>query len=227
MKRLLCLLAALAVLLPRGHAAEPRCVALTFDDGPSGALTERLLGGLAARGVHATFFLCGYRIDLYPELAARIAAEGHETGTHGDTHSYFTSMSRAEVCRDLAEARRKLMEATGRAPTLLRPPGGLYDAAVLQQTACADLPVILWSVDPEDWRVHDADAVTAHILRHAEPGSVILMHDLTDSSVTAALRVIDALQAQGYEFLTVFLNIILRKRFSVFLCFCKRVEVEV
>ena len=75
--------------------------------------------------------------------------------------------------------------------------------------------------------MHDADAVTAHILRHAEPGSVILMHDLTDSSVTAALRVIDALQAQGYEFLTVFLNIILRKRFSVFLCFCKRVEVEV
>ena len=180
MKRLLCLLAALAVLLPRGHAAEPRCVALTFDDGPSGALTERLLDGLAARGVHATFFLCGYRIDLYPELAARIAAEGHETGTHGDTHSYFTSMSRAE-----------------------RPPGGLYDAAVLQQTACADLPVILWSVDPEDWHVHDADAVTAHILRHAGPGSVILMHDLTDSSVTAALRVIDALQAQGYEFLTV------------------------
>ena len=153
--------------------------------------------------MHATFFLCGYRIDLYPELAARIAAEGHETGTHGDTHSYFTSMSRAEVCRDLAEARRKLMEATGRAPTLLRPPGGLYDAAVLQQTACADLPVILWSVDPEDWHMHDADAVTAHILRHAEPGSVILMHDLTDSSVTAALRVIDALQAQGYEFLTV------------------------
>ena len=95
------------------------------------------------------------------------------------------------------------MEATGRAPTLLRPPGGLYDAAVLQQTACADLPVILWSVDPEDWRVHDADAVTAHILRHAGPGSVILMHDLTDSSVTAALRVVDALQAQGYEFLTV------------------------
>lgn len=153
MKRLLCLLAALAVLLPHGHAAEPRCVALTFDDGPSGALTERLLDGLAARGVHATFFLCGYRIDLYPELAARIAAEGHETGTHGDTHSYFTSMSRAEVCRDLSEARRKLMEATGRAPTLLRPPGGLYDTAVLQQTACADLPVILWSVDPEDWRV--------------------------------------------------------------------------
>ena len=205
MKRLFCLLSALALLLLPVHAAQPpqQYLALTFDDGPSGALTERLLDGLAARGVHATFFLCGYRIDLYPELAARIAAEGHETGTHGDTHSYFTSMSRAEVCRDLSEARRKLMEATGRAPTLLRPPGGLYDTAVLQQTACADLPVILWSVDPEDWRVHDADAVTAHILRHAEPGSVILMHDLTDSSVTAALRVIDALQAQGYQFLTV------------------------
>ena len=102
MRRLLCLLAALAVLLPRGHAAEPRCVALTFDDGPSGALTERLLDGLAARGVHATFFLCGYRIDLYPELAARIAAEGHETGTHGDTHVFHFH----EPCRGLPRSCR-------------------------------------------------------------------------------------------------------------------------
>ena len=177
-------------------------MALTFDDGPSARLRSACWTGLPHAACMqrsfsaATGSIC---IRSWP----RIAAEGHETGTHGDTHSYFTSMSRAEVCRDLAEARRKLMEATGRAPTLLRPPGGLYDTAVLQQTACADLPVILWSVDPEDWRVHDADAVTAHILCHAEPGSVILMHDLTDSSVTAALRVIDALQAQGYEFLTV------------------------
>ena len=125
MKRLLCLLAALAVLLPRGHAAEPRRVALTFDDGPSGALTERLLDGLAARGVHATFFLCGYRIDLYPELAARIAAEGHARDRHARRARIRVSLpsSRAEVCRDLAEARRKLMEATGRAPTPPAPAG--------------------------------------------------------------------------------------------------------
>ena len=78
MKRLLCLLAALAVLLPRGHAAEPRCVALTFDDGPSGrAYPERLLDGACrTRRVMATFFLCGYRIDLYPELAAQHRRRG-------------------------------------------------------------------------------------------------------------------------------------------------------
>ena len=94
-------------------------------------------------------------------------------------------------------------QAPLRAPTLLRPPGGLYDTAVLQQTACADLPVILWSVDPEDWRVHDADAVTAHILRHAEPGSVILMHDLTAHSVSCAMTFIDTMCARGFAFCTV------------------------
>ena len=82
MKRLLCLLAALAVLLPRGHAAEPRCVALTFDDGPSGALTERLLDGLAARGVHATFFLCGYRIRSWPRASPPRDTRPARTATH-------------------------------------------------------------------------------------------------------------------------------------------------
>lgn len=204
MKRWTCILLLCALLVLPVRAEEPtRYIALTFDDGPSGRFTERLLDGLAARGVKATFFLCGYRIDQYPTLTARIAEEGHEIGTHGDRHKFFTQLSREEVCADLAAASEKIRAATGSEPTLLRPPGGLYDAKILRQTVCADLPIILWSVDPEDWHCFDCDSVTRRIVRKAKDGDIILMHDMTDSSVDAALRVIDTLQAEGYVFVTV------------------------
>ena len=204
MKRWICvvLLCTLCLLPVRAGEAE-RYLALTFDDGPSGRFTARLLDGLAERGVKATFFLCGYRIDQYPELTARIAAEGHEIGTHGNRHEFFTQLSVEGVCADLAAASEKIRAATGREPTLLRPPGGLYDAKILRQTVCSELPVVLWSVDPEDWRCTDSDTVTRHIVGAASAGDIILMHDMSDSSVDAALRVIDTLQADGYTFLTV------------------------
>ena len=154
----------------------------------------------------ATFFLCGYRIDLYPELAARIAAEGHETGTHGDAHSYFTSMSRAEVLAAILPrpAASSWRTWQGGAPTPPRPPGGLYDAAVLQQTACADPPVILWSVDPEDWgraRCGRRDGA------YPAPCGAGLRGPRCTTRRTRARRArcvsCGGLQAQGYEFLTV------------------------
>lgn len=207
MKRLICGVLLCAMLCASAHlparAEEARCVALTFDDGPSGRFTERLLDGLAERGVKATFFLCGYRIEQYPALAARIASEGHEVGSHGDKHRYFTDMSAREVCADLAAAAEKLQTAAGVAPTLLRPPGGLYDADVLRQSVCAALPIVLWSVDPRDWCCSDSDCVTRRVVENADDGDIILMHDMTDSSVDAALRAIDAMQKDGFRFVTV------------------------
>lgn len=204
MKRWLSIFFISILLLLPAQAAKPvRCVALTFDDGPSGRFTTRLLDGLAERGVKATFFLCGYRIDQYPELAARIAAEGHEIGSHGDRHQFFTELSPEGVCAELAAADEKIQAAAGCAPTLLRPPGGLYDTGVLKRTVCADLPIVLWSVDPEDWHCTDCETVTQRIVCAAGPGDIILMHDMSDSSVDAALRVIDTLQDDGYTFLTV------------------------
>ena len=190
------------LVLPVCAAGEEKYLALTFDDGPSGRFTARLLDALAEREVHATFFLCGYRIEQFPELTARIALEGHEIGTHGYAHKFFSGLSPKDVCCDLERAQRCIEDAGGE-PTLLRPPGGIFDAKVLRQSVCADLPVILWSVDPEDWRRSDSGAVAADIIREAKNGDIILMHDMSDSSVDAALRVIDALTAQGFRFFTV------------------------
>lgn len=204
MKRALCILLLCGLLVMPVYASDPpHYVALTFDDGPSGRFTARLLDGLAEREVHATFFLCGYRVEQYPELAARIASEGHEIGSHGDAHRFFTQLSPSEVCADLRAAEEKLVAATGQEPTLLRPPGGLYDVDVLQKTVCAALPVVLWSIDPEDWRCYDSERVARRVIDRAKSGDVVLMHDMSDSSVDAALKIIDALQAQGFEFVTV------------------------
>lgn len=204
MKRMLSALLLGSLLTLTAYAAEPaREIALTFDDGPSGRFTARLLDGLAERDVHATFFLCGYRVDQYPELAARIAAEGHEIGSHGDAHQYFTQLSPAEVCADLRAAREKLTAATAQEPTLLRPPGGLYDVEILRRTVCADLPIILWSIDPDDWCRSDSAAIASDVIRQAKRGDIVLLHDMSDSSVTAALQIVDALRAQGFRFVTV------------------------
>ncbi len=203
MRRFVAALCTLALLCPAVRAQTPQYIALTFDDGPSGRYTERLLDGLAAREVHATFFLCGYRVEQYPALAARIAREGHEIGSHSDRHEFFTHMSAEAVCADLSAAAEKITTATGVTPTLLRPPGGLYDLDVLARSVCADAPVILWSIDPEDWRDKQAAAVTSFVTKRAKNGDIILLHDMHASSVEAALGIIDALEARGFVFVTV------------------------
>lgn len=196
-------LAALALRIPAQAARpQPRYVAMTFDDGPS-AKTVRLLEGLAKRRAHATFFVCGYRVEQFPETLVQICERGHELGMHGYSHRYFTELSPAELEQELTALALQITEITGHAPTLIRPPGGLSSTEVLRDSPCADYPVILWGVDTMDWNTKDAKSVCRKITKSARCGSVILMHDTSDSSVDAALSAIDCLQAQGYVFLTV------------------------
>ena len=195
---------ALALLAaPVQASEEEKWAALTFDDGPSGALTERLLDGLAARGVKATFFVCGYRVAEYPEALRRIAAEGHEIGLHSEKHDYMQKMGYEAVLDDLTRCREAVLDCCGAQARLFRPPGGLYSETVLRASSELDLSVILWSVDPEDWDAKKAASVLPTIRKEVFPGSIILMHDLHGSSIDAALTAIDELRAQGYRFCTV------------------------
>ena len=216
MKRLFCLLSALsqlllplqlpaALLLQPVHAAQPpqRYLALTFDDGPSGELTEQLLEGLAARQVRVTFFVCGYRVEEFPDTLRHIAAGGHEIGLHSSRHDYMQKMDYAAALQDLTSCMQTVEDCCGVRARLFRPPGGLYSDALLQAAKDADLSVILWSVDPCDWDEAAWDGVLPTVLSEAHDGRIILMHDLSAHSVTCALQAIDRLMAQGYEFCTV------------------------
>lgn len=198
---LLWVLALLIPVLPVQAAEEPKYAALTFDDGPSGQYTRRLLEGLAQRDAKATFFLCGYRLEEMPSLGREIAEEGHEIGLHGYSHKNMRGMSRRGIAGELADTQALLPE--GCRPVWLRPPGGFSSDAVRQVAEVRGLSVLSWSLDPKDWAVQDSAAVTRYILKNIRDGDVILLHDMSDSSVDAALAVIDALQPQGWEFVTV------------------------
>ena len=180
---------------------ERKYVALTFDDGPSGRFTRRLLEGLEERGVKATFFLCGYRLADYKSLAKKIYDQGHEIGLHGYSHENLGKMTAAQVRKELKDTLSLLPE--GCKPTLLRPPGGASGEALAQVCREMGLAIINWSVDPRDWENHNASVVETAVVSQVQSGDIILLHDMCDCSVDAAFGIIDKLTAEGFEFVTV------------------------
>lgn len=177
-----------------------KLVALTFDDGPHPANTRRLLEGLELREVNATFFLVGERIGGCEELIREMARAGNQVGVHTFDHVMVTDLSREDFDLQVGKTRALLMDVLGEGEFWLRPPYGIVDESVERW---ADGPLILWSVDPEDWKDRDTDRIVAAVLEHVQDGDIILMHDIYESSVDAALRIVDALESQGYVFVTV------------------------
>ena len=192
--------AALAVAVPvKAQDFEgKKLVALTFDDGPSAATTGRLLDILAEKGVRATFFVLGSRAEQNPEILRRQVAE-HEVGSHTVGHIDMTKMS-VEAVRADTETMRGVIAAAGGELQLVRPPYGSIGVAAREGTGT---PLVLWTVDPEDWKVLDAAKVTEHVVSHVEPWGITLLHDFYPTSVSAALDIVDQLQAEGYTFVTV------------------------
>ena len=202
MRRMIAVILTMSLLvLPVRGAEEEKYAALTFDDGPSGRYTRRLLDGLSERGVQATFLLCGYRMKDYPDITQRIYDEGHEIGFHGYSHDNMSTMSRRQIARELVDCESLL--PAGCKPKFLRPPGGAAGDAVRQVAEARMLGLLTWSLDPKDWETHDAPRVIQRVMSQVQDGDVVLMHDMSDSSVTAALEIVDRLKAQGYTLVTV------------------------
>ena len=201
MRRLLAAVLAAGFLTMPVRALDSKYVALTFDDGPSGKYTRQLLDGLYDRGVKATFFLCGYRIRQYPEITRRIHEEGHEIGCHGYSHKNMKAMSRRDIAAEIADTHALLPQ--GCTPKLLRPPGGFCSDGVRQVAQVRGLAIAGWSVDPRDWATRDTAAIETAVLENIQDGDIVLLHDMTTSSVQAALDIIDSLEKDGFRFVTV------------------------
>lgn len=210
MRRFLSLILVLILMVVPVSAETPKYAALTFDDGPSGRYTERLLEGLAERNVHATFFLCGYRLEEYGDLAEKIRSQGHEIGLHGYSHDSMADMSGVQLSRELEDTMALL--PPGCVVNLMRPPGGNANQRVSDTARNMNLSIISWSVDPKDWATNDTSLIYRRLVSQTGDGDVILLHDMTDSSVDAALALVDELTAQGYKFLTVSQLAMLRLR---------------
>ena len=211
MRRICSLLCCLCLLiLPVSAEGVGKYVALTFDDGPSGRYTDRLLDGLKERGAHATFLLCGYRIIQYPAETQRIIDEGHEIGNHGYSHKNMQQLSRREIAQELMDTQTLLPENCR--VRFLRPPGGCCSDNVRQVAKARGLAILSWSVDPRDWATHDSRAVAQTVVERVKDGDVILLHDMTASSVQAALDIVDNLKGRGFRFVTASRLAVLRGR---------------
>ena len=202
MRRGLILLLCLSLLaVPARGEEAPKYVALTFDDGPSGRFTRNLLRELKEEGVKATFFLCGYRMEKYPDITQAIFREGHEIGYHGYSHGNMLPMSRRDIAGEIGKMEALLPQ--GCRMTFLRPPGGLCGEGVTQVAEARGLAVLSWSVDPRDWATRDAWAVEKTVVERVRDGDVVLLHDMSDSSVAAAMSIVRRLKERGFRFVTV------------------------
>ena len=182
------------------NVTEKKKAALTFDDGPNSKYTPLLLKGLKERGVHATFFLMGKNIEGKEALVKQIQEEGHLIGNHTYHHVNLSKMSAEQAQAELDATDELVRKITGKYPIYARAPYG-----EVPENGDVDRQrfYIGWTVDPLDWMTEDVSRITQSVLEKVEPGDIILLHDSYLSSVQAALRIVDALQGKGYEFITV------------------------
>ena len=179
-------------------------VALTFDDGPHGTLTPKLLDILAREGVHATFFVLGTNVAMYPDIAKRIVAEGHEIANHSWDHPSLPRVSAERLDKELRSTSDIIEQTTGHKVTIMRPTYGALNDRV-QKSLLDDykLDVILWSVDPRDWKRPGPSVVARRMVAGAHPGAILLAHDIHPGTIAAMPQTIAGLKAKGYTFATV------------------------
>jgi peptidoglycan/xylan/chitin deacetylase (PgdA/CDA1 family) len=182
--------------------------ALTFDDGPHAQGTPAALEILAAAGVRATFFLVGEQVLRNPALAAEIVAAGHGVGLHCHRHRNLLRLTPRQVRADIARALGAIEDATGRSPTLYRPPYGVANAAALTLARARGWRTLLWSHWGRDWEARATpESIAALLTGGAGPGAVLLLHDADDYSAPGSWRrtaaalpqVLETLRARGLQ----------------------------
>ncbi|MDE6312348.1 MAG: polysaccharide deacetylase family protein [Lachnospiraceae bacterium] len=179
---------------------ETKKIALTFDDGPHQKYTPMLLDGLKERNVKATFFLMGANAEKYPEIVKRMSMEGHVIGNHSYSHIELSAVREAQACTEITKTNQILTEYTGKAPEYIRPPFGAWSHNL---DCVTSMIVVLWDIDPLDWKCQNTDQIVKRVVPKAEENAIILLHDSYETSVEAALQIIDKLQKENFEFVTV------------------------
>lgn len=175
-------------------------IAITFDDGPSAHCTGRLLDGLKERKIKGTFFLIGKNAEENPDLVKRLAEEGHLIGNHTYNHVEITRLSDEEAKKEIMETDRAISSITGEHVEYMRPPFGLWQDELEEEL---DVMPVMWSIDPLDWTTKNVEEIVNKVVTEAGENDIILLHDCYDSSVDAALRIVDILKKKGFEFVTV------------------------
>ena len=207
-----------AVLVRRGTISHiPKCsrrvVALTFDDGPSPVWTPQILDVLKESNTKATFFMLGKHVEKYPEVARRVAAEGHEIGNHSFSHHVLLYYKEEELEKELEAAEGMIKSVTGISTKYFRPPKAWLAASEKSMIKNMGYDVILWNLNSKDWVTFDDKYIIKYIMHNVRPGDIILFHDSggvfapeggdRHETVLAVRRLIEKLNQSGYECVTI------------------------
>jgi len=204
-----------------GCQTAEKVVALTFDDGPNPDYTPPILEILARYQIKATFFMIGENVVAHPQIAREVVGAGHAIGNHTFTHPRLVGCSPAFVAKELFQCQRTIRQVTDVAPNLMRPPFGAQDPLSFVVARLLGYAVVHWSTSAFDWRDDSAAMVADRVVSQVQAGGVILMHDgfalFSDQpeqslghrvspdrtqTIAALPMIIEPLQSQGYQFLT-------------------------
>lgn len=187
------------------HVSVPgNYVALTFDDGPHPSLTPRVLDILNRHGAKATFFVVGRSVGKNSSILARAVAEGHEIGAHTWSHIKMTSSGSERVINEMDRTKAAIQAATGHAPKVMRPPYGAVNSGIVSlMKSRYGMSTIMWDVDTRDWQHPGVSVVIQRAVGRATPGSIILLHDIHESTLHAVEGIVSGLQARGFRLVTV------------------------
>jgi len=185
---------------PAQPAADAPVLAVTFDDGPNDLITPRVIDALNERGIRATFFMMGYLVEKHPEVVDYAYSSGHQIASHGWDHDVqLTRLSDESLQYQVDATAQAIRNIIGEDPAYLRPIYGTIDA---KTAAKIHTPIILWTIDPRDWDLRDAEKVKQEILDTVFDGGVLLLHDLYDTTLEGAMAAFDELLAEGWRFVT-------------------------
>jgi len=206
-----------AVLVKKGtfcrQKTSKKVVALTFDDGPSLVWTPKILDALKRSGVKATFFMLGNHVEEYPDIARRVAQEGHEIENHTYDHHVLIYYKMDELEKEIKDTERVIKDVTGKTTRYFRPPKAWLTDAEKQKINDMGYKIVLWSLNSKDWVTFHDKQITSYILRNIRPGDIILFHDSGGvfsteggnriQTVKVIPRLVRKLKERGYKFVTI------------------------
>jgi len=183
---------------------ESNSVYLTFDDGPDGKVTPRILDILQSYNVKGNFFFLGESAKMYPEVVKETFDRGNFIGNHTYDHKDLTTLSIGEIKNEIDKTEEVISSITGKKSTAIRPPYGAFNGNVIKAIKDNGSVSVLWSVDTLDWSKREVASILKNVTDNLRPGDIILMHSNGDKGVTAdALPyVIEAIKARGYKIST-------------------------
>ena len=206
-----------AVLVRKGTVyrvpTQEKMVALTFDDGPSDVWTPRILDELKKSGAKATFFMLGKHVAQYPQIARRVAQEGHEIENHGYAHRTLIYYKENELENDIMQAQNIIREVTGKTTKYFRPPKAWITPDEKKELEGLGYRVVLWSLNSKDWVTFHDKQIRHYLLHNIRPGDIILFHDSggiftteggsRKQTVKTIARLVELLREKGYRIVTV------------------------